>query len=331
MVPDEMSKASFRIAYDGEALREHTMDVRDLAPAMLALGDLLQEANRVLNADDSTISLRVTPNVEEQCFDLGLELHQYWEQVKGLLVDDDVVAAAALINWTLLSAGGLVGIYKLLKGSVPKSTVEFEDEHGQRKVKYELEDGDEVLHEKTHKLYSNPKIKRHLSRILDPVINNPGIDKFSSYEVDDGARQEVSKSEAKEFQFATVPEEEPEPDEVGGWIEAILRVYSPVYDGKADRWRFWYGKEHHYMDVSESNIKDLVLQAGGALVDDKFRVRLQITQKENETGDIVNSYKVGEVLEFHRAHRQPDMFLEAVSAENENDDNDGDSSKEDSE
>ena len=43
----DMSKASLRLAYDGEALASHRMDVRDLAPALMGLGELLNAANEL--------------------------------------------------------------------------------------------------------------------------------------------------------------------------------------------------------------------------------------------------------------------------------------------
>lgn len=39
------------IRYDGPALSEHDMDVQDLAPALLALADIIQIANRKFNGD----------------------------------------------------------------------------------------------------------------------------------------------------------------------------------------------------------------------------------------------------------------------------------------
>ena len=96
--------------------------------------------------------------------------------------------------------------------------------------------------------------------------------------------------------------EEGKPDDQP--VEAMLRVYSPVYDPKATRWRFWYDGKHHYMNVSESNIGEIVARYGGVLVDDRFRVMLRV---EEENGRKI-TFNVLDVLEFYPAYRQPGMF-----------------------
>lgn len=54
-----VSKTRFSIAYDGPAVESGAMDVRDLAPALLAVGQLFDAANSVLNEQRTTIGVNV--------------------------------------------------------------------------------------------------------------------------------------------------------------------------------------------------------------------------------------------------------------------------------
>jgi hypothetical protein len=62
----EMS-ISFQVAYEGGD-DVHTMDVQALAPALLGFSEIIREANSVLNAGRSTVSLRVVSDFEHKCF-----------------------------------------------------------------------------------------------------------------------------------------------------------------------------------------------------------------------------------------------------------------------
>ena len=70
-----MSKVAFQLRYDGPALSEHGMDVADLAPALLALGDLIKRANANVNGD-AKVNLIVQSDFEHKCFQVSLELVQ---------------------------------------------------------------------------------------------------------------------------------------------------------------------------------------------------------------------------------------------------------------
>jgi len=320
-----MSSAAFRIAFDGEALASHTMDVRDLAPSLLGLGEIFVEANRLLNGKDVKLEIHVTPNIEEHCFDIGLEILQSWEAIKKLLGSDDVTAAKELIDWLLLNkviatvgVGSLLLLYQKIKGKKPVSIITFKDDNGNPLYRYQFDgEDDQILDEKLHKLYESNKIRSQLGRLLRPIVQRPGVDEFTVYEQGEKAQgSTITKSEAQEIDFTAQDPEEVELPEIGKPIEAILRVYSPVYDSSAPRWRFWFGNEHYYMDVSESNIRKVVLDNGGALMDDRFKVLLQRTESVNEEGETVQDFKVLEVLDFNPAYRQSDLFLSKQNADN---------------
>jgi len=51
--------AHFSIKYDGPALASHQMDVRELAPALMALASLLEEANREIYPEGSEVRVQV--------------------------------------------------------------------------------------------------------------------------------------------------------------------------------------------------------------------------------------------------------------------------------
>ena len=54
-----MTHEAFTIVFDGEALQDHTMDVRDLAPALLSLSQLFDETSRLLYGDKVDVRLHV--------------------------------------------------------------------------------------------------------------------------------------------------------------------------------------------------------------------------------------------------------------------------------
>ena len=77
----------------------------------------------------------------------------------------------------------------------------------------------------------NNKIRTQMGRLLKPLIQRPGIEEFTAYEV--GQKEQghkVTKSEAQEIDFAPAEPEEVELPDTDEPVEAVLRVYSPVYD-----------------------------------------------------------------------------------------------------
>lgn len=64
----------FHLVYDGPALDEHRMDVRALAPALLAMGDLVERANMILNGEQVKVSVDVHASFKAGSFGIDMEL-----------------------------------------------------------------------------------------------------------------------------------------------------------------------------------------------------------------------------------------------------------------
>src|SRR4029077_3819337 len=107
-----MSTSQFTLSYDGDALNNGQMDVRELAPALLAAGDLLSEANRQVNQDRVTLSVNVQSGFEKGSFDINLVTNQgALSQLASLVTGEHIVVASALV---MLIFGGR-GFLDLLK------------------------------------------------------------------------------------------------------------------------------------------------------------------------------------------------------------------------
>jgi hypothetical protein len=89
-----------------------------------------------------------------------------------------------------------------------------------------------------------------------------------------------------------------------------MLVYSPVYDAKATNWRFRLGREIVYADISETQIARIALLRGGAMVNDSYQVRLQITTpKPKGAKQGKPTYKILQVIKFVAADTEAQAGL----------------------
>ena len=107
-------QAEFSIAYDGEALRTGSMNVRDLAPALLAVGQLFGTANNTLNEDRASIKVNVVATGHGS-FEVFLELEQVGRQLINLFSSDSVVAVLNLKTLLIGGSGAVGGLIYFIK------------------------------------------------------------------------------------------------------------------------------------------------------------------------------------------------------------------------
>jgi hypothetical protein len=177
-----MATERFEITYAGIDVHNGAMDVYELAPALVAIGDLIRDTNRLFNGDRATIELRVDSDFKKSSFEIHLLLDQRMlESANETLEFLSTIDARGLIDLLFGAAGehtdkivegvvlGLIALYKLLKGKKPKlEGIRIEDNHGtiiidRREIKADA---------KSIHLYMNDPIRADLDRIVLPVAKD---------------------------------------------------------------------------------------------------------------------------------------------------------------
>ena len=172
--------STLRITYDGPALTAHEMEVRQLAPALYAIGGLLDNANRVLNGSDSKISVSVKGSFKTGSFGIDLVLLQGWvRSVVDLFNSREAIAVVSILALLGLSGkdakSGLIGVVKWLRGRAIMQVVKA-DHHAIIYVESELLEIEmQVLH-----LLMDIETRQALDGMIRDPLSRKGIDVFAS-------------------------------------------------------------------------------------------------------------------------------------------------------
>ena len=163
----------FSIKYDGPALSTHQMDVRELAPALIALSSLLEEANRAIFNDTAEVRVNVHGNFKGGSFEVDLvALQGIKDQIISIFSGPTSTAAANLFailgGIGLLGSGGLIGLVKWLKGRKPSSIrIEGDKTIFELKMSETLETFEVDL--AAGRLYQSRVVRQALAKVVKPI------------------------------------------------------------------------------------------------------------------------------------------------------------------
>ncbi len=208
-----MSDANFKVIFRGPAVDDGEIDVRDLAPALLALGDVFQAASVVLNGDRVKTVVRVKAT-EEACFEIDLSVAQTIKDALTTLIafasenGDGIAAAGELADLILKGGaiaggmgGGLFALLKFLRGKKP-------DKIEQRGGDVHVHVGDNIFvtNQKTIDLAENATVREGAKKFAS-VLKNTGIESISTKP--QGEPEEVyTKTDLPAFELPPPVEEE---------------------------------------------------------------------------------------------------------------------------
>lgn len=207
-----MSEEKLTLVFDGPAVENGEIDVQDLAPALLAIGELIQAANNEINGTRAQMSVKVRATAEGS-FEVDLNLIQSLMENAKALFDfasshkDDIAAANELtdllfkiVGGTATIGGGLLALIKFLKGRKPDRI----DQQG-GDVHIHIGDNYFVTNKRTVQLAESVAVREQAKKAVS-TLSNDGIDviKVRRPKTDD---LEITKSEVIYFDYAETEEQ----------------------------------------------------------------------------------------------------------------------------
>lgn len=282
-----MAESAFQVTYDGPALSTGRMEVRDLAPALLAIGDLFAEASVLAHPDKPPVALNIEAT-EEGSFVVQLILENAWDHIVDVFGSNDMMALLALKEAILGTGTGLIWLLKRLHGrKIVDQAATPEPGH----ITLRLDDGT-TLTVPTHvlELYSNIDIRRHVRQVVQP-LDRPGIEEVR-FRSEDQVSITIRSEEIGAF---AVPADEQVPlqDDVRQMFVSIASVAFK----ETNKWRLSDGNNTFWASMLDNRFLHRVDQGIEVFrKGDMLRCRMRIVQSRSSEG-LHTDYEVHEVYE----------------------------------
>lgn len=311
------SRAITTIAYDGTAIAGGIMDVRDLAPALLAMGQACKVANRMLNADAVEATTYVRSDMRAGSFEVTLELvlgapNVVQAALTTLAENRDAISDAKQLLETLgLVGGGAFGLFQLirkLKGKKPEIVEVVEGPPAQQGHVRLTIDGTVIdVPATVVALAENADARRAVEDVVRP-LEKAGIDSFEARPVGKPREQLATKSDAYLFKAPM------DSDVINGEILAdsetvtVLGVIRPHFE-KGHRWGLHDGQATRGYEMRDDAFLERVATRAVTFgKGDALRVRLRSRTWRDPIKGLQSLATVMEVLEVLPAPKQISLF-----------------------
>ena len=306
------AKSKLIIAYTGPLVDDGTMDVQELGPALMALSALVNEANKVLNDDNSTIAVKVNADFKKGSFEIQLELIRTLAAQQQSLFTPNVtmeqlIAYLGLAGSVQSLVGGpnLVDVIKWVKNRVITKATKHKD----GTVTLESETDHITVNVNVVNIYQSVPFRESFDKLVEPT-RREGIDSFQvRADKDKTVVQSIKKEEAKCFEFDSGKignvKEKVEVTETDEWVNILTVNFEDL------KWRFMSDENKFYAKMDDEDfIKQIDNGDQSFTKGDMLKIRRERTQIRKADGTIKNEYKVIKVLEFQKRAKEIELPFE---------------------
>ena len=306
-----MTSTSFSIAYDGPALRDGRMEVRDLAPALLAVGQLFDAVNRIINGDQASIKVNVVAT-REGSFEVLLGVDQDIIQKAVEFLGSDEAEAAINLRELIVGGGtlavagigGLIWLVRRLLGRNPDKLEKLNNDW----VRITTNNETFEVPIKLLRLYKDIPVRDALQRLISEPLEREGIEKFVAS--DSTHKETVGKDEAPYFKRPDLQDNMLTDDTKRVAFSIVSLTFK-----QENKWRLHDGSntisaviaDEEFLSRVASN--EVAFSKGDILI---CEVRMMQFRSGNK---LKTEHTIQRVIEHKRAMRQIPLNLEAHEEE----------------
>lgn len=293
-----------RIVYDGPAVDDGEMDVAQLAPSLLALGKLIENADSILTGEQNRIRVRVKSDIQRGSFDVGIvvDISSAWDALTAWVVSPAGSTTAFLMGALGLSlkdgGKGVIQAVRWLRGRKVTRKIVLVDGNTQ----LETDDGDAlVVQEAVARLVDEPQIRQPLERFTEP-LRDQGVEAIKFEDGSDDIGETIVASEAPAFKATAgvAPTSQSR-------FQATYQIKKLYFD-EGRKWRLSNGSQAIQAEIVDPAFWDRISNAQEAFSKDDYLVcDVRMDQWLGPSG-LKTEYVVERVLQHLPAPRQPRLL-----------------------
>jgi hypothetical protein len=300
-----MAETTFEVKYDGEALRDGRMPVRDLAPALLALGQLFTEASQLLYPDNDPVALELEAT-EEGSFSAHLILQgagAAWDQI-STFSGGEGLASLVVFKEFIIGDSVDLSLFGLIKALQRRRVVEERQAPNPGEVTLRLEDGSEItVKAEVAGLSNDPQIRKKAREVVEP-LRREGVDDVQ-FRMDGKPTVRLEKNDVPAFEIPEVEDAEVlSEQEVDVYLDVLT---AELEQGSTRKWRFGGLGGTFWAPIEDSKFMEKFAHREEILgVGDRIRATVKITQKRDPTSNKIREER--QVLQVHECIEAPEQL-----------------------